>query len=181
MELKFYKCEKCGKVIVSKDELGSIPVKDLQRVYRQFSRNTVYSYEEHLKLAKQLDTDGKLPATFMVVAPGSWNDEVWDDIVRMRTLNTQQSNKRKQLHVCPLQIDIVERLINRYSNPGETVYDPFGGLMTVPYVAVKNGRFGIGTELNPDYFRDGVGYLEEAEAERDVPTLFDLLEGKCHA
>ena len=170
-----------GDRIVSKDELGSIPVKDLQRVYRQFSRNTVYSYEEHLKLAKQLDTDGKLPATFMVVAPGSWNDEVWDDIVRMRTLNTQQSNKRKQLHVCPLQIDIVERLINRYSNPGETVYDPFGGLMTVPYVAVKNGRFGIGTELNPDYFRDGVGYLEEAEAERDVPTLFDLLEGKCHA
>lgn len=76
---------------------------------------------------------------------------------------------------CPLQLDIVDRLINRYSNPGETVYDPFGGLMTVPVEAVKMGRFGIGTELNADYFRDGVGYLEEADNERETPTLFDFL------
>ena len=72
----------------------------------------------------------------MVVAPGSWNMDVWDDINRMRTLNTSQSRKRAQMHVCPLQLDIVERLINRYSNPGDVVLDPFGGLMTVPLVAV---------------------------------------------
>lgn len=42
--------------------------------------------------------------------------------------------------------------------------------------AVKLGRRGKGVELNPDYFRDGVGYLESADAERDAPTLFDLLE-----
>ena len=83
-----------------------------------------------------LDKDGKLPATFMVVAPGSWNQlEVWDDINRMRTLNTTQSRRRAQMHVCPLQLDIVERIINRYSNEGDTVYDPFGGLMTVPMTA----------------------------------------------
>ena len=80
------------------------------------------------------------------------------------------------MHVCPLQLDIVERIINRYSNPGETVFDPFGGLMTVPYMAIKMGRCGYGVELNADYFRDGVGYLEEAEAEIGQPTLFDLLE-----
>lgn len=79
---------------------------------------------------------------------------------------------------CPLQLDIVDRLINRYSNPGETVYDPFGGLMTVPVEAVKLGRFGIGTELNAEYFRDGVGYLEEADNEREMPTLFDFLGEK---
>ena len=135
----------------------------------------MYNYEEHVKLAKELDKDGRLPATFMVVAPGSWNQlEVWDDINRMRTLNTTQSRRRAQMHVCPLQLDIVERIINRYSNPGDVVYDPFGGLMTVPMTAVKMHRFGKGCELNPDYFRDGVGYLQAAENEMDELTLFDL-------
>lgn len=165
-----------GDRLVSKKELESTSVDNLQSVYRKYSRENVYSYEEHIALAKKLDEDGKLPATFMVVAPGSWNQmEVWDDINRMRTLNTTQSRRRAQMHVCPLQLDIVERIINRYSNPGEVVLDPFGGLMTVPMTAVKMNRMGYGIELNPDYFRDGVGYLQAAENEIDEPTLFDFM------
>ena len=165
-----------GDRLVSKKELESISVDNLQSVYRKYSRENVYSYEEHVALAKKLDEDGKLPATFMVVAPGSWNQmEVWDDINRMRTLNTTQSRRRAQMHVCPLQLDIVERIINRYSNPGEVVLDPCGGLMTVPMTAVKMNRMGYGIELNPDYFRDGVGYLQAAENEIDEPTLFDFM------
>lgn len=167
-----------GDRLVRKEELESISVDNLQRVYREFSRQQVYSYKEHVELAKRLDTDGKLPATFMVVAPGSWNDlEVWDDINRMRTLNTNQNRRRQQMHVCPLQLDIVERIINRYSNLGDVVYDPFGGLMTVPMTAVKMGRYGYGCELNPDYFRDGVWYLQAEESEIDMPTLFDFIGG----
>lgn len=165
-----------GNRLISKDELEAIPVKNLQKVYRQYSRSHVYNYEEHVKLANDLDKDGKLPASFMVVAPGSWNDSVWDDINRMRTLNTQQRLKRKQMHLCPLQLDIVERLVDRYSNPGEIVLDPFGGLMTVPLVALKKDRKGIGIELNPDYFRDGLGYLKTEEAKKTEPTLFDFLD-----
>jgi DNA modification methylase len=165
-----------GDRLISKEELEHIPVNKLQAVYRKYSRNTVYNYEEHVALAKKLDKDGKLPASFMVVAPGSWTDEVWDDINRMKTFNTTQSQKRLQMHVCPLQFDIVERIINRYSNPGDLVLDPFGGLMTVPERAVRLGRRGYGIELNTDYFRDGVGYLKAAEAEVDMPTLFDYLE-----
>ena len=59
---------------------------------------------------------------------------------------------------------------------GDLVADPFAGLFTVPYEAVKMGRVGKGVELNPDYFRDGVGYLEAADAQQNAPTLFDLLE-----
>lgn len=165
-----------GNRMVSKDELAAIPVNKLQAVYRKYSRDSIYSYEEHVELAKKLDTDGKLPATFMVVAPGSWTEQVWDDINRMKTLNTKQSQKRLQMHVCPLQIDIVQRLINRFSNKGDTVCDPFGGLMTVPKCAVEMQRYGIGIELNSDYFRDGVGYLRSTEMEIDVPTLFDFIE-----
>lgn len=164
-----------GDRLLGKEEIGKMPIEKMQKAYREFSRETVYDYQEHVALAKKLDEEGKLPAVFMVVAPGSWTDEVWDDINRMRTLNSNQKRRNLTMHVCPLQLDIVERIINRYSNEGDTVLDPFGGLMTVPMTAVKKGRNGIGIELNPDYFRDGVGYLKEADAERDVPTLFDLL------
>ena len=164
-----------GDRLVTKDELESFPVDKLQAMYRSYSRDNVYSYEDHVALAKRLDEDGKLPATFMVVAPGSWNESVWDDISRMKTFNTTQSRRRQELHVCPLQIDIVERLLNRYSNPGDVVLDPFGGIMTVPTLAVKHGRYGIGVELNTDYFRDGVAYLKEVDMQQGVFTLFDLL------
>lgn len=164
-----------GDRLMTKSELEQIPVNKLQAAYRKYSRDTVYSYEDHVALAKKLDADGRLPATFMVVAPGSWTEQVWDDINRMRTLNTTQSQRRQQLHVCPLQLDIVDRLINRYSNPGDLVLDPFGGLGTVALEAIKAGRRGYTIELNNDYFRDAVGYLKEFEEKDETISLFDLV------
>ena len=165
-----------GDRLLTKEEVLSFPVSDLQRVYRKYSRESVYDYREHVVMAEKLDKDGKLPASFMVVAPGSWTDEVWDDINRMRTMNTLQAKKGRQLHVCPLQIEIVDRLIERYSNVGDTIFDPFGGLMTVPVRALHLGRHGMATELNSDYFRDGVGYLKAEEMKKEEPSLFDFLD-----
>lgn len=165
-----------GDRLLTKKEVLSFPVSDLQRVYRKYSRESVYDYKEHVAMAEKLDHDGKLPASFMVVAPGSWTDEVWDDINRMRTMNTLQAQKGRQLHVCPLQIEIVDRLIERYSNVGDTIFDPFGGLMTVPVRALHLGRHGLATELNSDYFRDGVGYLKAEEIKKGEPSLFDFLD-----
>ena len=96
----------------------------------------------------------------------------------MRTLNGEQSRKKLAYHVCPLQFDIVQRIIERFTNPGELVYDPFGGLMTVPYMAVKLGRKGYGVELNENYWRDGVNYCRAAEVKANMPTLFDDMEIK---
>lgn len=164
-----------GDRLMSKEEIVNLPISKLQKAYSKVSKNTVYSYEEHVALVKELDENNKLPATFMVAAPASWSDSIWDDINRMRTLNTTQSHRKQALHVCPLQLDIIERIINRYSNEGDLVLDPFGGLMSVPMTAVKMGRMGYGIELNPDYFRDGVGYLKQAEAEDTALTLFDFV------
>ncbi len=75
-----------------------------------------------------------------------------------------------------MPFDIVDRLISRYSMPGETVYDPFAGLGTVPLQAVKLGRRGLGVELNPQYFRDALAYIEGAAREASLPTLFDAIE-----
>lgn len=76
----------------------------------------------------------------------------------------------------PHQRDIVERLIRRFSSPGDLVHDPFAGVGTVPLVALQMGRRGSGAELNPGYWADSVGYLRAEEARRSAPTLFDLLD-----
>ena len=164
-----------GDRLVTKEEVVNTPTNKLQKVYSQFSKTHVYSYEEHVEMAKKLDEENRLPATFMVIAPSSWTDSVWDDINRMRTLNSEQKRRDLQMHVCPLQLDIVERLIDRYSNKGDVILDPFGGIGTVPMLSIKKGRYGIATELNCDYFRDGVGYCKAAEDELDQPTLFDYI------
>lgn len=170
-----------GDRLLTKDEMLNIPTKRLGDVYRKFSRNNVYSYDEHVALAESLDEDNRLPSTFMVVAPGSWSTDVWDDIVRMRTLNANQKRKDLQMHVCPLQLDIVERIINRYSNEGDIVLDPFGGIGTVALTAMKMNRYGISIELNNGYFRDSVGYLQSFEDNIDQPTLFDFVADELNA
>ena len=113
----------------------------------------------------------------MALAPASWAPDVWSDVNRMLTLNSEQVRGRRQMHVCPLQLDIVDRLIEPYSNPGELVLDPFGGLMTVPVRALHSGRRGIGVELNSGYWADGVKYLQAESAKQSMPSLFDILEG----
>ena len=62
----------------------------------------------------------------------------------------------------------------RYSNHGELVYDPFGGLFTVPLRAIHMGRLGRAVELNSGYFMDGVAYLKAEEQRLSMPTLFDM-------
>ena len=165
-----------GNRLAALQEIKDTPVSSLQASYREFSREFVYNYKEHIELAEELEQDDKLPASFMVVAPGTTSEWVWDDVNRMLTLNSEQARKDLTFHICPLQLDIVERIIERYSNKGDTVLDPFAGLFTVPYMAVKMERKGLGIELNDESFRDGLVYLKAADMEVGAPTLFDLLD-----
>ena len=71
-------------------------------------------------------------------------------------------------------MNVSRSLYARYSNKGDIVFDPFGGIGTVPLEALKLGRKGIMTELNNGYFRDAVGYLKAQEEKIEQPTLFDF-------
>ena len=164
-----------GNSLLSYEDMKGAGIDKIRHLFRNYGREHIYNYEEHVSFAEELDAYGKLPKTFMAVDPVSKQDWIWDDVARMRTLNTKQSQKKRQNHICPLQLDIVERLIERYSNKGELVFDPFGGIGTVPYCAIKLGRRGLSTELNYDYWKDGLSYLREAEMEVEAPTLFDLM------
>jgi DNA modification methylase len=114
----------------------------------------------------------------MSLAPGSHHPDVWHDVNRMRTLNNEQSSRAIEKHVCPLQFDIVDRLIERYSVAGEVVYDPFHGLGTVGVRAIAKGRLARGSELSTAYFADQLHYLRAAEREVSMPSLFDALEAE---
>lgn len=165
-----------GDRLLKPEELARLKMSDRMRRFREYSKSHVYDYDCHVALSMQLEDRDAISKEFMTVPPASIHPDVWDDISRMKTLNTTQSQRRKQLHVCPLQLDIVERIINRYSNPDDVVFDPFGGLATVPVTAVRMGRYGWGCELNSGYFADGIAYLRGEEAEMEQISLFDLVE-----
>lgn len=164
-----------GNRLLTFDDVRNLGIDQIRRFFRKYSKEHIYNYENHVAFAEELEAHNKLPRTFMAVDPVSHKDYIWDDVVRMKTLNSRQSQKNLQMHICPLQIDIVNRLIERYSNKGDLVFDPFGGIQTVPYCAVKLGRKGLSTELNYDYWKDGLAYLREAEMDISSPTLFDLM------
>ncbi len=165
-----------GERLMTPEELAGLPHDQIFKMFKRHSLEKVYDFEHHVRLCEGLDEIGMLPSTFMLLQPQSWQDDVWTDVARMLTLNGAQSAKGKEMHLCPMQFDIADRTISQFTMPGEVVYDPFGGLMTVPFRAVKLGRTGMACELNPAYFADGCAYLRAAEEEVSMPSLFDTLE-----
>ncbi|MER8941332.1 DNA methyltransferase [Mesorhizobium sp. M0915] len=164
-----------GDRLLTTDELVRLGPKPLRALFQKVSEEAIYDFDMHVKLGEELAARDSLSKTYMTLDPPSKHEAVWTDVVRMLTLNGEQAFKNLEKHVCPLQFDIVDRLIDRYSNKGDIVYDPFGGLMTVPYRAILKGRRGQASELSSTYFHDGTHYCRKAEAQMAVPTMFDML------
>lgn len=101
---------------------------------------------------------------------------VWDDI-RGNTGSRKETgvlpyrearDEEDEKHLHPLQLDVIERAITLWSNPGETILSPFAGVGSEPYSAVCNGRRAIGIELKPSYFRQAVKNLAAAKTDEDA-------------
>jgi len=167
-----------GNRALSPEDLRDLPHQAIYKLWRRHGLTTVYDYEDHVAVGQELLDARRLPVTFMLLPPHSWHPDVWADVARMRTLNMLQEAKGREMHLCPLQFDIVDRLITQLSMEGETVFDPFAGLMTVPYRAVLLKRRGLGIELSETYFRDGARYVGQASERTRLPTLFDLVEAE---
>lgn len=100
--------------------------------------------------------------------------DCWYDIRETNTLNTRVAkDSADERHICPLQLDLVERCVRLWSNPGELVLSPFAGIGTEGFVAVSQGRRFVGCELKPSYWQTAVDNLRRAEAAVSAPTLFD--------
>jgi DNA methylase/Helicase conserved C-terminal domain len=170
-----------GNRFLSSQELKETDLKKIIRLWKEYDKTHIYDFKEHLRVTEDLDRIkvgkfSKLSKEFMTLPPTSGNDLVWTDINRMNTLNANQVNRKREKHICPLQLDIIERLIYRFTNKGDVVGDPFGGLFSTAYKALEMGRKAFSTELNPDYYDDGLFYLKSIEYKINVPTLFDLIE-----
>ncbi|MGR0183195.1 DNA-methyltransferase [Azospirillum aestuarii] len=101
---------------------------------------------------------------------------VWTDINQTRTLQYRTArDELDEVHISPLQLDVIERCIDLWSNPGETVLTPFLGIGSEVYAAVEAGRRGIGFELKPSYFRQAATNLQSARDRAAAGSLFDVL------
>ena len=105
-----------------------------------------------------------------------WAQPVWWDIRETNTLNARAGRDEKdERHICPLQLDFIERCVRLWSNPCEVVFSPFAGIGSEPYTAVKLGRFGLGIELKPSYWSTACSNLRDLEADMSTPTLMDSI------
>ena len=102
------------------------------------------------------------------------NSPVWWDINQSDTLNARMPKEDdSERHIAPLQLDVIERCLRMYSNPGDVVFTPFLGIGSEVYMAIKMGRKGIGIELKPAYFDAAVENIKNAEMEMRQTTLFE--------
>lgn len=99
---------------------------------------------------------------------------VWNDIDYSKTLNARRARgENDEKHICPLQLDTINRAITLWSNPGDTVLTPFLGIGSEVYEAIRLGRFGRGFELKDSYFKEAINNIKEMESLVGQPTLFD--------
>lgn len=139
--------------------------------------------------------------SWVELAHGFWNygdnpeayaplpNEVWADIKESGVLKWDEKNSGKgvkqvhtlgrdsddERHLAPMQLESVRRLIRMYSNPGDTILDPFSGQATTGFVAIEQGRKYIGCELKPSYWELSRRVMEYAKRKENEMTLFDLV------
>ena len=133
------------------------------------------AYDRH---RKQTEAEGKKPWPFeqwrSILVWQRYASPVWSDIDQTNTLQYRGGRDEKdEQHISPLQLDVIERCIDLWSAPGETVLTPFLGIGSEVYSAVKMGRKGIGFELKPSYFRQAVKNISELYAAR-TDNLFSV-------
>jgi DNA modification methylase len=105
----------------------------------------------------------------------AWARPVWPDIRETNTLNTSAAKEaRDERHICPLQLDLIERCVRLWSARGETVLSPFAGIGSEGVGALRHGRRFVGIELKPTYWQIATRNLQRAENDAAAPLLFEL-------
>jgi DNA modification methylase len=132
--------------------------------------------------AKEMPYAGEEPPTYFdserdytIQLWQKYASPVWFDINQTNVLNGRLARENgDEKHICPLQLDVIERSIQLWTNKGDLVYSPFAGIGSEGYVSIKLGRRFVGMELKRSYFQQAVKYLKQAEFEKSTPTLFDF-------
>lgn len=170
--------EKHGFTLHSRVTIWKDPVVEMTRtkalglLYKQLQKDSSKSrmgMPDYLLVFKapgdNEDLIGHKPADFPVSQWQQWASPVWMDIQQTNTLNVRMAKENKdEKHLCPLQLDLIERAIIMWSNPGDVVLSPFLGIGSEGYISLKLGRKFIGTELKESYWRQAVRNMQGIEA-----------------
>lgn len=156
--------------------IGAAPPPDGSWSQSNTAHGVDISREAYARHCADIAAHGGKPWPFdMWVSVLCWQryaSPVWMDIDQTRTLQYRSARDEKdEQHISPLQLDVIERCIDLWSNPGDVVLTPFLGIGSEVYCAVKMGRRGIGFELKPSYYAQSVKNL--AMAKQSVGGLFD--------
>lgn len=179
-----------SEVVIWKDPVTAMQrTKALGLLYKQLKKDSVMSRQgipDYLVTMRKPGTNPdpvtKDPAVFPVNLWQRYASPVWFDINPSNTLQRESAREDKdERHIAPLQLEVVERAIDLWTNPNDLVLTPFMGIGTEAFVAVKMGRRGVGVELKPSYFVQAVANLKAAEHQKDQPTIFDLLDEEVPA
>ncbi len=172
-----------SRVTIWKDPIVEMTrTKALGLLYKQLQKDSTRSRQgmaDYLLVfrapGENAEPVGHMPADFPVEQWQKWASPGWMDIRQTNTLNVQQAKDSKdERHLCPLQLDLIERAIIMWSNPDDVVLSPFMGIGSEGFVALKQRRKFVGIELKESYFRSACKHLDAAE--RNAPTLLDCLE-----
>ncbi len=98
-----------GDRLLLPQELAGLEHHQIFKLWKRYSLEAIYDFEHHVKIAEHLEERGLLPSTFMLLPSHSKHDAVWTDITRMLSMNTLQAQAGREMHLCPLQFDIVDR------------------------------------------------------------------------
>ena len=168
--------EDCGFIYHSKVTIWKNPVTEMQRtkalglLHKQIRKDSAMNRQGIpdyiVTMRKPGDNPERIshtPETFPVDVWQNYASPVWMDIRQSDTLQKKSAREDKdERHICPLQLEVIQRCIELGTNPNDIVLDPFAGIGSVPYTAVKMGRRGIGVELKESYYNQAVNNLEIA-------------------
>lgn len=128
---------------------------------------------DNLEPIQHQDTDPTKPDYLPVDLWQKYASPVWYDVDYKRTLQyTTARDNNDEKHICPLQLDTIERILHLYSNEGDTILSPFGGIGSEGYTALKMGRKSISIELKESYYKVNTTNHKNAELENSELTLF---------
>jgi DNA modification methylase/superfamily II DNA or RNA helicase len=164
------------------------PVRAMQRtkalglLYKQLRKDSAMSRQGIPDYLIVMRKPGENPAPVTKVAEDfpvdlwqRYASPVWFDINPSDTLQKESAREeRDERHIAPLQLEVIRRAIRLWTNPGDLVYDPFGGIGSSGYVAIEEGRRALLSELKESYWRQAVANLRRAEQLTTRATLFDL-------
>lgn len=171
-----------GRAIVGKNpQAQAIRTKAKALLFVQLKKDSAASRPAILDQILIFTKSGENQVPVMPVAHGEIDNETWIDwaggiwlgIDETDTLQyTTARDENDEKHICPLQLGTIERCIKLYSNPGETVLTPFGGIGSEAYQAIRFNRKAILVELKPSYYHIAVKNLEKAESMVQMPDLY---------